>query len=359
MTISDSRDNTPDIMKGILILCVVFGHSLSMVNSIRSVLWSQSIVNVFFTSFEMPCFSLLSGYFLAYSLEHRTTCQVMKRRLLRYLPVLLIWCAASVIINAVFHQKPIYIKDIFIDISREVSSGKLWYIFSYLFCSILFCIYRIIESKFTKLWTKTIIQVLGCVMLLVFIHISPISFGYSTFLLPFFLVGYIMRTKMNNPAKLRKINKSIAIIGSGLFPILLFFYKADYSFYIYDQHILYVENLTSIIQTMCIFIMRFICALCGCCFVYCCSQTLSEKSNIAQKLSIIGKKSLSIYILSVHLQILLCKIFSIVFSEKMLNDFNVLFSVGVLFFIALLSISEITRKIITHIPIIGKLLLGE
>ena len=264
MVNNDSRHNVPDIMKGILILCVVFGHSLSMVNSIRNVPWSQSIVNVFFTSFEMPGFSLLSGYFLAFSLEHRSICQVLKRRLFRYLPVLLIWCAVPIIIKAFFHLPAFSIRNICIDIIDSISSGKLWYIFSYIFCTTLFCLFLIIETKITKREIKIIFRILGCIMLLVFIHTSPISFGYSTYLLPFFFVGYIMRIILNKHSlKIGKVNRTVAIIGSMLFPILLFFYKADYSFYLCDQKYIILYKELSIYDSCGVYIHKavFLCTL--------------------------------------------------------------------------------------------------
>ena len=104
--------------------------------------------------------------------------------------------------------------------------------------------------------------------------------------------------------------------------------------------------------------MRFVLALTGCCFVYSIAVILSDSSRCAL-LRVFGTHSLQFYILSVYIQDLLRVAFKIVINKDVLTDFNVQFSVGVIFFIVLLVASEIARRLICRMPVLGRLLLGE
>jgi fucose 4-O-acetylase-like acetyltransferase len=353
------RDNRADILKGILILCVVFGHSLSMVNALRNVTWNSSVVNVFFTSFEMPFFSLISGYFIAHSLEHKKPLDVIKKRLFRFIPVLLIWCTIPEIIKIIFelvNDNPFTISDVVKRVFNATSGRKLWFIFAYLFCSSWLCSIELIDKHLKRKIAKLLNQVFACAIFLIFIHVSPLSFGYSTFLLPFFYVGYAL-------GKIKPVysgkGKIAVRFGCLVFPIVLFFYQADYSFYLYGQNILTHMHDGNSINAMTIYMMRFILALVGCCFIYECTHYISLESRLGNFLCDIGKNSLSIYILSMYLQELIKIIFGLFIKENVLSDFNVLFSIGPIFFVLLIYVCIQTKKIINRFPRISRLLLGD
>ena len=85
------RNMLADVVKGILIFCVLYGHSVTMINSLRDVSWVDSVVNVFVTAFEMPLFILVSGYFLAFSLKKKAYKTVLWKRIISIALPLAIW----------------------------------------------------------------------------------------------------------------------------------------------------------------------------------------------------------------------------------------------------------------------------
>lgn len=69
--------------------------------------------------------------------------------------------------------------------------------------------------------------------------------------------------------------------------------------------------------------------------------------------------SLEIYIVSMYLQELLFYIFKAIISASSINNMNIVFSIGPLFFVVLLGTSVFTVSIINRFPLLSKLLIGS
>lgn len=229
-----SRNISADIFKAFLISFVLFGHSLSMLNKIREVTWDSSAVNIFITSFNMPAFSLVSGYFIFYSLiRSNSIIKVLLSRLSRILPVLFVWCIIPLIISIIISDCSLNVSIIVRLVYQCLFTGKLWYLASYLTCSLICGVYYCCEVILFK--NKRVIFPFMFAGIILLCHFSPVSFGNTTFLLPFFMVGYyISKFRLLNNRIFQYIYKVFGI----LFFILLFYYKPEISFYKLDQYIL-------------------------------------------------------------------------------------------------------------------------
>ena len=86
-----NRNLTADFLKAVMIFCVLYGHSVSMINGLRDVTWQDSVVNVFVTTFEMPLFILISGYYLFFSLKKKPHFKVLCQRIVSIAIPLIIW----------------------------------------------------------------------------------------------------------------------------------------------------------------------------------------------------------------------------------------------------------------------------
>lgn len=355
MDISNAnRNSRADMLKGILILCVVFGHSLSMINSIRNVTWNESAVNVFLTAFEMPFFSLISGYFIYQSLSSRGAFDVVRRRLLKFIPVIFIWHILPYAIkevNGIINGNTISVISLCKGVYHSVFYGKLWYISSYLVCSVFACVWFVIENdiagKRSRIFYGTAVPAL-----LLLIHLSPFSFANATYLLPFFMMGYVLR-RFDVISRTDKFVMTTNIIG-GVFPVILFFYKPEYSFYLYDQFIV-----GSVIgQSIAIYLMRFVCAISGCCFIYSFCLPCENCRHLKSLFVSIGKDSLQIYILSMYLQEVLRSLFELFLKPDILNEFNVVFSLGPIFCFLLICVCKYIRRLLNKMPFVSKLLIA-
>ncbi|MBE0422039.1 acyltransferase family protein [Pseudoalteromonas nigrifaciens] len=77
-----NRDNSPDAIKGMCILLMVFGH-VSYIGSFTSSLYT---VKAFIYTFHMPLFLILSGYFFSFNANiQNSALKILKRIALPYL----------------------------------------------------------------------------------------------------------------------------------------------------------------------------------------------------------------------------------------------------------------------------------
>ena len=350
----NGRSDTADVFKGILIFCVLFGHSVTMINEIRDIKWVNSAVDIFLTSFNMPAFGMVSGFFAYKSLNRRKTpIAVLGSRIKKLVPIIIFWDIIPMIIHFFTIEKPTSVMNLIQVIYSSIFSGGLWYIASFLTCSIGLIVYWVLEVKvFRDKWAFRIVLISTSI---VFIHVFPLSFAYSTFLFPFYLIGYyICKYDLLNK---NVFNKVIVVSGS-LFPVLLFFYTPEISFYWLDSFVLGNVSL----EILGIFIYRFVCAISGISAFYCLSKYGSSFFNkrIKEILVKFGGDSLQIYILSMYIQGALANFIRLFISPESLNDMNILFSIAPLFCIILIFSSYlINRFLVKTIPFVAKYILGN
>lgn len=359
ISISKPRNATADILKGLLIICVIFGHSLTMVNSLRGVAWSDFPFNVFITTFEIPFFILISGYFLFFSLRNKDYKYgvVLKKRISNMIPPLLLWEAIPFILVSMFSKEKMGIGEWVIGLYDSVFSDKLWFISSYLCCTIVLCLIQapVTAIKNRKMAVLTeILLILGVIILC---HLSRLSFGFTTYLVLFAIIGFLI----SKYALLScSITKYFIIIFAGIFFILYPFYGAQDSFYLYPQYILPFD-----FHKFFIVLFRFLVSISACCLIFMMVVLLcrNEKPKVSfdKTIGFLGRRSLELYILSMYIQSLMIILISKIITTNniYLSDFNVLFIFGPLFFIVLICICLMVDKLLSYFPKLHLLLLGR
>lgn len=92
------RDSSFDILKGILILLVVFGHSICDTCTYNHVdCWHEHVFNIVYL-FHMPLFVFVSGYF-ANSISNKNVKELVTQKTIRLLLPWLIWTSIDMVLK--------------------------------------------------------------------------------------------------------------------------------------------------------------------------------------------------------------------------------------------------------------------
>ncbi|MBR6902743.1 MAG: acyltransferase, partial [Clostridia bacterium] len=186
------RNQFVDIIRGVAMLLVVLGHTMtgSTVNSQSSFLF-----NIVW-SLQMPLFILISGYVTRYSKEIRTISELFKFFLKRTTAYLLPFAVWSFLIRGIIlNQK------VFLDIKYmlwHIDSGY-WFLITIWTISMIFGIANFASSKIKKsVLGKQILLfvVYACGMALLgtigyFAGISFLGIKLTLYYMPFYFVGYL------------------------------------------------------------------------------------------------------------------------------------------------------------------------
>ena len=142
------RNLTADFLKGVMIFCVMYGHAISKINSLRGVTWQDSVVNVFVTSFEMPLFIMISGYFLWFSLRKKPHFTVFWQRVISVALPLFVWEGIPAVYSVIFEtlNNGFSIINVAKIAARLVFPG-LWFLACYLICTSFVIIIEWASSK--------------------------------------------------------------------------------------------------------------------------------------------------------------------------------------------------------------------
>lgn len=351
-----SRNMTADFIKGFLILCVMYGHSVSMVNNLRGISWIDSPVNVFVTSFEMPLFILISGYFLAFSLKNRSFGSVLWKRILAIGIPLAIWegIPAAMDFFQTLSTQGFQIRSLLRVAYQCVFPGKLWFLVAYLICSIIvICVEwgcSLLKNQKLSIAVSLILYTGICLGL----QFVPYSLSSAQYLLPFFVIGFML-AKYKLPS-----NKYITVctwVLAALFFLLYPFYKPENSFYLN----LYM-TFGNIRAQLPFFLHRFILALCACCGIYGLSDLLCRHTPggwLTKSFSRLGTVTMELYILSMYIQELLCRLFSLILPASLITDLTAPLLFGPIFLAVLLTVCLLLIGLFRKIPFLQKLLFGR
>ncbi len=353
-----NRNVLADVVKGILILCVLYGHSVTMINSLRGVTWVDSIVNVFVTSFEMPLFILVSGYFLAFSLRSKPYKTVLWKRIVSIALPLIIWeglpALYSFVITTV--EQGFAIKNVAKIVYKCVFPGKLWFLAAYLICSVLVIGVEWLcsagkQEKTRKLCSLSLYGILVVVLQLVSFSMSNVQFLFSFFLMGFLLAKYELLKKAG-------IQKLIWILAA-LFVVLYPFYKGENSFYLLGTYIA-PERLAADLPVI---LHRFVLSVCGCSAVYfiasviCKHKKESKGVNILSKL---GENTMELYILSMYVQDILCELAKVVFKDiSVITDLTAPLVFGPVFLVIMIAVCLGADYLLKKLPALHRILFGR
>ena len=334
-----------DIIKAILILLVIIGHSIQYGSGstyLEKQLFFNNYLFKFIYSFHMPLFIMLSGYLSYNSLNKNSLKETFISKFKSLIIPLFFWSIIPFIINLEFYSIIESLK-LFI----AVFSTNLWFLWSLFYINILV---KLINKYFKD---NIFIYILSFLITFILpntfvIKYFNIQFSLYSFLYFYFLIGYFYK-KYNLEDKLNKLfNIKTLIINTIIFILLLIPFSTND--YIYISGINIIGNYKQLF----IDLYRYLLGLLGSIELLLLIKLLLPKikDNLKDKLLYLGKNTLGIYIISSIIHPYLLPIIT-----KSLANINYLF----IFIesIIILIISIIIIELIKKNKFLSKYLLGE
>lgn len=257
------RDNRIDVIKAIAICSVVLGHSVQFIGY----QWSINLTN-FIYSFQMALFFFVSGYFAdGFKSKFVTFYGGIKAIFKKVIRLIVPWVAWN-----------------FVGIVAGVIRAHLWFLEA-LF--IIFLMFAIVVSvmRLTKKDEVIVLIILsgfvGVVLAFVAYKFSITYLANAIIWYPIFLIGYLV--KVDNRLENFIANKYIIDLSILLYAFCL----SRFDF-----------GNTSVPGS--VWFMHFYRAVCGCCMVIMVWNLVNTKSNSLNRiklLSLLGRKSMYIYLL--------------------------------------------------------------
>jgi fucose 4-O-acetylase-like acetyltransferase len=296
--LSRDRHAWVDYARGICIILVCYRHTYEGLTN-AAVLQAEhypllKYLNVFFFSFRMPLFFIVSGIFIGLSLQRKGVMEYIKDRFRFIFYPFLIWGVVQITLQLLF-------KD-YVNADREpmdylyllIAPRKIeqfWYLNALFNVGVLYAILKI-KAKF-KAWHQLILG-LALYAIAAICTIKYIDIGFFSdvfFFYPFFALGDILSHLIVNAN-----NKSFIASRKMFFLWLPVFFAAQYYFTsinLEHNNDYYIQHFRPELYA--------IIALTGCVFVVNISFLL-QHFNMVRFLRVIGYHSLYIYIM--HLMII-------------------------------------------------------
>ena len=314
-----------DIAKGIGILLVVFGHSIS------PVMGSNSLLNAIYTviySFHMPLFFFVSGYFSKKLLSCDDKLKSIKDKAQRLLIPYVAWAAIYLVLRVSlgrFARFEYSLSDIWTIALGNNPCGQMWFLY------VLFVFSLVVILFINKRNVKILFAVAIAVSFFSPLYtpaLSGISMGFSLLQLVFFVGGLIADEKTINLMQ-SKISLALAFI------LFVGYFTMKYAF-----HIDY-------------WTLRLLPAVAGVVIVLNFGRRI-EGTRISKPLSVFGEKSMTLYVL--HSPFLLAMRLLIIHILKLQNPWVYIVSTSIVCVVGSLFVEKF---IIKRIKILGVLLLGN
>ena len=287
-----------DYARGICIILVCYRHAYEGLAN-AEVLHASSFplvkyLNVFFFSFRMPLFFIVSGVFVGLSLAKKGVLEFVKDRFRYIFYPFLIWGVIQITLQLVFKdyvnadREPVDYLYLLI-MPRKIE--QFWYLNALFSVSVLYAIIKVKlkANAWQQLGLGLVLYSVSAVCTLNYVELGFLSDIF--FFYPFFAVGDCISHLVTNP------KKHPFIASRKMFFILLpVFFATQYLF-----------TSLNLAQNNDYFVQHFrpalyaVIALTGCVFVLNVSFLLQE-FNIARFLRVIGYHSLYIYIM--HLMVI-------------------------------------------------------
>ncbi len=279
------RNNLVDIIRGIAILMVILGHTISN-NNITE--YENSIIYKIIWTLQMPLFMIISGYITKYSKKidniRSLRCYIAKRTFSYILP----WMVWTFIIrNILISGRNITeLPELCIYIINHMDSGY-WFLFCIWHLCIVWGIANYISVKIASkariAWTVIMSLLIGGISFIALIVVGGVNFlavKYSIYYLPFYLLGYV-----SGHIDYNKINRNFynaaVLIALIIFAISVCRYNIYFS--------------ADTISDICI---RYISSLSGCVVViYITSEFFKgTHSKLNRFLATVGRESIGLYL---------------------------------------------------------------
>lgn len=335
------RNQTIDFIKGVAILLVIFGHTITNITTG----YENTVIYRIIWVLQMPLFMLVSGYITKYSKPITSFKQLALFLLKRTMAYLLPWFTFTFVIRGFLCGEPGFFNIKHLLFNMDIG---YWFLFSLWSICVFVGIARYISVKITHKENKILKMSLLIGMVLIFmvlLFFMGIVFGFSflcikltLYYFPFYLLGLI-------------VGEFSEIIGSKKnkiwLNVLLAIAFVVFVFIILNINI-FAEN--NILYST---IFRVVASLFGCLLVFCTFSRFKENNKVYKAVVYTGKKSLELYL--IHYLFL-----SLIRPENQLNLMSFKGLLWVLASVALtLILSFSLEKIISFIPIAQFLMFGK
>lgn len=279
------RDGFVDIVRGIAILMVIFGHTISNNNIIE---YENSFLFKIVFSLQMPLFMLISGYCTKFSKKidniNDYMCYLAKRTLTYILPFF-VWTIIKYLVS--FNSQNVF--QYLLSLAYNMDSGY-WFLFSLWSICLIFGTSSYIGNKIksndiVKVLIICVLNIIMLVPLLILAKYQGINFlgiKYTAYYILFFLVGYIFvnlkdRINVETYKKIEQITFLICLCA--YFVLSVFF------------------NVYLIGETIIELIIRFSLSITGCVVLIVFLNSIREKITKSKFLIMCGRESLGIYVI--------------------------------------------------------------
>ena len=295
--LNNKRNESIDILKGLLIILVVIGHCIQYGLGIdykqQSLFYENFLFKVIY-SFHMPLFMIISGYLFYKSTKKHTSFSIIKGRFKRLIVPFLIWG----IIYSMFVVNKQIVSYNGIDLFFTTLIYSFWFVQAVFYFSIItLIINRIFKDN-----------ILIVILLIISFFIIPDSYNLSVYKFTYFyfIIGYYIN-KYDLIVKYKTLNDKykIGIFCSTLllYMVLLLLYNKD--MYIYTTGINILNNSNQIYINL----YRWIIGLLGSyCFYEIVLFILRKTENKFKFIQELGKASIMIYIFNCFSNQLLIRI---------------------------------------------------
>jgi len=307
-----SRDRYPwiDYARGICIILVSYRHFFSGVMTSDQAMAQYptlSYLNIFFFSFRMPLFFIVSGVFLRLSLNAKGTGNFLKNRAQTIFYPLIVWGIIHISLQLIFAD---YVNadrvpsDYLRLLYQPRAIEQFWYLNALFFVSILYALISV-YARFTAINQL----VLGVLLygVAAYLHANEIETGLITdvcFFYFFFAVGDMISGFMLNPANFKKLASYKILLL--ILPVFILIQHYFTYLNLTNKNDYYVQNYQPVLFALA--------ELLGGGFVIGVSFLL-QKTNKLRFLRVIGYHSLYIYvanlIVTASVRILFVKVLNI------------------------------------------------
>lgn len=292
-----------DYAKGILIILVVLGHCISYGNGAtymsEETYYSNLLYKIIY-SFHMPAFSLLSGYFMFFSINKLLDTKMslvayVHSRFIRLILPIAVWTFVRYFIGQLLFSRFTIIGMVYSYITDFLFGT--WYLWATFISSVIICI--VSRCCKDRLWVY--------LALIIFMLVLP-DFEYAEFkfVFPFYLIGYKFAKNKDYFFDLLKKNVFVfIIINILLYAVSMYFYKDNTYIYTVGYSIGNSNCQTHMYHNA----IRFVAGLSGSMIFIFGLYFLPSLDKVSFKpgklvlsgLSSLGRRTLGIYILSAYI----------------------------------------------------------
>lgn len=287
------RDNFYDILKGVGIILMIYGHSIQYgweYFSASGTSFFQDMLFQFIYTFHMPLFAIVSGMLFEKTVKKRNGKEFVYNRVQGLLIPILSWATIRIGIDSIANIISPSVNGF--SLIQKITTHFIfdnWFIWTLLISSFLLYFALKLNNKNRMIYF---------IVLLFASLLTPdkLNFNLHKFIFPYFVFGYyLMKSNVINLMPRRNLVITVAV-ASLLFLILFKFYNE--STFIYTTGFS-IQN-KNIITQLKIDFFRWIIGFVGCIMVMGIVYLLKGfyKAKVFKVISYLGMKSLSIYLVS-------------------------------------------------------------